>query len=228
MLALIQALANRVGANSCLLCGMRQVSEYGLCGDCEGILPRWYPRCLRHLASPTTTDQVTADYWFAALRWEPVTQRLISRYKTANQQYLSKSMSLWLAAHLQYCYCNEKLEWPDVVVAMPATQKSWRQRGFHHTGLLTQEVSRHLQLAYHPGLLRIIRAVAKQKQLNRASRWQQSQSSQFCTMDVTGKTIAVIDDLITSGATLAAAAHALKKRGASQVHGWALIYNAGD
>lgn len=229
MLALIKTLANRVGANSCLVCGLVKVSEYGLCGDCEWVISRWYPRCLKHLAEqPPTSTLTTADYWFAALRWTPITQQLIHRYKTSGQQYLARPMGLWLAAHLVHCYSNQGIAWPDLIIAMPTTQATWRDRGFHHTGLLMLEVSKHLQLANQPGLLRVIRNVPKQKQLNRVARWQEARGSQFCTADVSGKTIAVIDDLISSGATLSAAAQALRKQGAKQVHGWALIYNAGD
>lgn len=229
MLSLIQSFANTVGANTCLLCSMAKVSQYGLCQACETAVPRWYPRCLKHLAiDALTTYHVHYDFCFAPLRWSLVTQQLIHRYKTSGHLQLAQSMGLWMAAHFYHCYRYQQLDWPDRVVAMPTTVERWRKRGFHHTGLLTEQLARHLPLPYVSGALRLLKKVPKQKRLKRSQRWQSAKDSQYCTLDVSGQSIAVVDDLISSSATIAAAAQALKKRGARQVHAWALIYNPGD
>ena len=229
MLAAIRTFANLCGANACLFCGMQKVCAQGCCDECESLLLRWYPRCLKHLADFSgQEDQRASDYWFAPLRWSLVTQTLIHRYKSSSEWQLASPMSVWLAAHLTHCYRNQQLHWPDLIVAMPTTSSSWQQRGFHHTGQLAQSVADILGLCCQPGVLRLVRRLPKQKQLNRTLRWQFSRGSQHCTINVSGLRVAVVDDMVSSGATLTAAAKALKKQGAREVHSWALIYNPGD
>ncbi|MGM0481929.1 MAG: ComF family protein [Pseudomonadota bacterium] len=169
-----------------------------------------------------------ADYWFAPLRWTALTQSLIYRYKERGQWDLALPFSYWLAAYLVRCYQYHQQSLPDVVVAMPMTQSRWRQRGFHHTGRLAQQVSELLRLRYQPAALRLLKKTPRQKQQSLSQRWQATDKSQYCRYDVAGLRVAVLDDVISSGATISAAASALRKAGAEQVHGWALIYNQGD
>ncbi|RUO45491.1 ComF family protein [Idiomarina aquatica] len=229
MLASISGFANRIGANACILCRMHSVLEHGICDDCAVALPRWYPRSVKHLAHfPSLQERELTAHWFAPLRWTLLTQSLIYRYKTGGQVHLAGAFAAWLAAHLIHCYRNEQQSWPDVLVVVPTTAKVWQQRGFHHTGLLAQQLASYLKIPYQAGVLRVIRPLAKQKQLGRQQRWRQHAKSLHCTVDTSGLRVAVLDDLISSGATLTAAARALRKQGAKTVDGWALIYNQGD
>lgn len=228
MLARLKRFANGIGANSCCLCRLYPVPETGLCEHCNHLLERWYPRCCQHLSAPTeypngSTHQTT--YWFAALRWNSVIRHLIQRYKQSAKTELAIPFARWLSAHLYYCYHCYQIPLPDLVVAVPTTQKRWYQRGFHHTGLLAQLTAAELGLEYQVGLLRVIKDTSRQKRQSRRQRFDNAQHSMHCTRRLDGLTVAVVDDIISTGATLEATAAALKKKGAKEVHGWALVYN---
>ncbi|WP_404401162.1 ComF family protein [Idiomarina seosinensis] len=228
MLARLRRLANASGANSCLLCKLYYVGEVGICDYCAAHLPRWFPRCCQHLSNQGCAKSPAAQYWFACLRWTALTQGLIYRYKESGQWDLVLPFSYWLAAHLLRCYDYHQQALPDVVIAMPMTERRWRQRGFHHTGQLAQQVSHLLKLRYQPAALRLLRETPRQKQQSRNQRWQATKNSQYCRYDFSQLRVAVLDDVISSGATMSAAVAALRKGGASQIHCWALIYNQGD
>ncbi|MGM0526182.1 MAG: ComF family protein [Pseudomonadota bacterium] len=231
MLNRLRHLANAFDANYCLLCRLRTVSEVGICEDCSPAIPRWFPRCCLHLATSTDGPSdypLMCDYWFACFRWNQFSKGLIYRYKELGQTELSVSLAHCLAAHLVCCYREQQTDLPDCIIAMPVTSARWQKRGFHHTGYIAQKVSELLGVPYYAGVLRIIKPLPVQKRQTRAERWRAARGSQFCRIDVRGKAVAVVDDVISSGATMGAAASALKKAGAIAVHGWAVIYNQGD
>ncbi|RUO76036.1 ComF family protein [Idiomarina seosinensis] len=231
MLTRLRHLANAFNANYCLLCRLTTVNELGICADCSQAIPRWFPRCCLHLASETGAQVdgvLICDYWFACFRWNQFSKALIYRYKELGQTELSVCLAHCLAGHLVCCYREHRLDLPDCIVAMPVIRSRWQQRGFHHTGYIAKKVSELLGVPYYAGVLRVIRPLPVQKGQTRAERLQAARGSQFCRLNVKDKVVAVLDDVISSGATMGAAASALKKAGATAVHGWAVIYNQGD
>ena len=227
MLAFLRDIANQFGGGKCWSCGTNRADGSGFCKYCEGALPRWYPACCQHLADlrHALTDR-PCRYWFASLRWESQTRQLMQRYKFQHRAELASVFARLLAAHIVLCYQNKPL--PDGIIAMPMTEKSWHQRGFHQTALVAREVANLLSIPYLSNGLRIVRAKPMQHLTNQRDRWHNSHKSQLALGDFKGQSIAVVDDVITTGATMMAAADALYRKGAEQVDGWAIAYNQGD
>ena len=63
---------------------------------------------------------------------------------------------------------------------------------------------------------------------SKRERWHNSHKSQLALVDFNGQSVAVLDDVITTGATVMAAADALYRKGAKHVDAWAIAYNQGD
>ncbi|MDV6317225.1 ComF family protein [Idiomarina sp. HP20-50] len=229
MLAFLRRLANAFELGVCWSCGYSQVAAGSLCPYCEEALPRWYPRCCQHLSDiePYLSEgQKRCRYWYGALRWEPQVQQLMALFKFRNKAELAPLLANQLAAHLRLCYQHQAL--PDCVVAVPMTQQAWRKRGFHQTALLAQHLSVTLELPYIVGGLRKIRSVPMQHMASQSSRWENSRRSQLALHDYSGCTVAVVDDVLSTGATMMAAADALYKKGAKAVDAWAVVYNQHD
>lgn len=229
MLAFFQSLANVFDLGTCWSCGYSTVSAGSLCQHCEEALPRWYPRCCQHLSDiehHLSEGQKRCRYWYGALRWEPQVQQLITLFKFRHKAELAPLLANQLAAHLQLCYQKQPL--PDCIVAVPMTQQAWRKRGFHQTALLARHLSATLKLPYVADGLRKIRSVPAQHRASQSSRWENSQRSQLALHDFTGCTVAVVDDVLSTGATMTAAADALYKKGAKAVDAWAVVYNQHD
>ncbi|WP_404409047.1 ComF family protein [Pseudidiomarina marina] len=209
----------------CWLCdqSLRIAETSGLCQVCLHDLPRLPPACLRWRCQ--RPELALGRYWFAAFRWQPDIQHLVHRFKFQRCPELAGILAPFLAAQVQHCYREQPDAWPDMLVAMPMTYKRWCQRGYNQAGLLTHQVAPLLQLPVATGLLRRIRDDdGAQHQAGAAQRWQNMYRSMHCSRDVSGLKLAIIDDVLTTGASMSAAADALMRRGAKVVDAWALAY----
>jgi ComF family protein len=105
---------------------------------------------------------------------------------------------------------------PDVV-GVPSTRRRNRQRGFDPGVLLARETARRLGLRTVPALRRV-RSSPPQSRLSRAGRAANVSSAFEGAPSAAGRPILLVDDIVTTGATAFAAAHALHRAGASRVH----------
>jgi ComF family protein len=95
-----------------------------------------------------------------------------------------------------------------------------RWRGFNQSGILAETIAEAYQLEVRPFLTRR-KATRTQKNLDRIHR-QSNMAGSFaitpsCTQSLPGKTVIVIDDVTTTGATVGEAAETLKRHGAKTV-----------
>ncbi|MDW8329298.1 MAG: phosphoribosyltransferase family protein [Candidatus Bipolaricaulota bacterium] len=109
---------------------------------------------------------------------------------------------------------------PDVLTFIPMCAKDQEWRCWNHAELLAQELSKIVKIPVK-ALLRKCRETAYQSNLNPIARvlnvrdcFELAQDT-----DVTGKRIAVVDDICCSGATMLEAARVLKEHGARRVYG---------
>ncbi|WP_258807555.1 ComF family protein [Pseudidiomarina sp. CB1] len=214
----------KLPVGGCWLCLMplKATEHHGFCRACFTDLPRLPPACLHWRGDRRA--QSYGRHWFAALAWQAESKRLVQQFKFQRAPELVRWLAPLMSAHLIACYQKYQLPWPDLVVAMPMTRKRWQHRGYNQAGLLARAIGTQLQIPYGVGLLRRLRDEAKQHKLSRQQRWQSMQNAMHCTRDVSGLTVAVVDDVLTSGASVTAAAAALQRRGAKTVDAWTLCY----
>ncbi|RUO63024.1 ComF family protein [Pseudidiomarina insulisalsae] len=216
----------------CWLCllPLKATEASGFCRACFADLPRLPPRCLHWRGS--IQAQRHGRYWFAALAWQRDSRQLVTCLKFQRSPELVRWLAPLLSAQVMACYQSYGVALPDCVVAMPMTAKRWRQRGYNQASLLAKAVAEQLQRPYAPGLLRRLTDEQRQHKLSRRQRWQSMENAMHCTRSVGGLTVAVVDDVLTSGASVTAAAAALQRRGAKAVDAWTLCYteplHAGD
>lgn len=106
----------------------------------------------------------------------------------------------------------------DVLVPVPASPDRVRDRGYDQAALLAEEIGRHLRLPVLQALERT-RATTAQFDLDRAAR-ATNLGGAFAVRDaaeIVGLWVVLVDDVVTTGATLAACATVLLERGATAV-----------
>ncbi len=111
--------------------------------------------------------------------------------------------------------------WPDALVALPLAQTRQRERGFDQAAEIARRVARMTGVAMTGGLRRT-RDTPAQASLawqDRAKNVRGAFAAETC---VAGMRIAIVDDVMTTGATLASAAGALQRAGARSVEAWAV------
>lgn len=137
------------------------------------------------------------------------------------------SLAPWLAAQLadalqQHCHAQQS-KLPDIVLPVPLSQLKLTQRGFNQAWEITRPLAQRLNIHTGAHQLQKIRDTldqhtlplkARRKNMHQAFAW----STTAGTINaIPGSHIAVVDDVMTSGATLNEIAQLLKRHGASKV-----------
>jgi len=109
---------------------------------------------------------------------------------------------------------------PDYVIAMPLHAAKLRKRGFNQSLLLASKITRQHNLKLLTHACQRIRDTPSQSGLPWKERSENVRNAFRCDKDLTGKRVALVDDVLTTGASLNALAETVKKRGASDIITW--------
>lgn len=143
----------------------------------------------------------------------------IVRMKYAGKSALAKPLGKLLAqAAAPY---SDTIDW---VVPIPLHPKRLRERGFNQATLLATPVAKALDAKLGHSLLKRIKHTAPQASLNAQERAANVAHAFYASAQVRGARVLLIDDVRTTGATLASAALTLRHAGASAVSTLALAH----
>ena len=128
----------------------------------------------------------------------------------------------WFAGRLAELARREKLaEGVNVVVPVPLHRERQRERGFNQADLIARAVAKRLGLPYRPVLLMRTKPRPNKHTLSLEERWESVRGA-FATLpgsQVDKQRVLLVDDVMTTGATLDACARALREAGAQRVIG---------
>ena len=114
----------------------------------------------------------------------------------------------------------DKSDLPDCIVPMPLHPTKLRERGFNQSLLLAAKIARELDIELLPNACQRVRDTPPQSALPWKERKKNMRNAFCCDTDLTGRHVALIDDVLTTGASLNALAEAVQKRGASEISAW--------
>ena len=163
--------------------------------------------CGTCLSDPPRFDRVSAAFAYA---W-PLAP-LIHHYKYAG--------NLALATLLAQALCARLSDRADIIVPMPLSAQRLRSRGFNQALELARVASRLTGVPLAASACRRVRDCAPQASLPWRERAPNIRGAFVCDADLTGRSVAVVDDVMTTGATLNELARNLRQAGAVEVYGW--------
>lgn len=141
--------------------------------------------------------------------------RALLQLKYRPNQRLSAVMGHWLAELLQSANWN-----PTLIAAVPLSKKRLRARGYNQSALIAKELSVIMDLHYDEHGISRTRETKSQVGLDPVARWNNVRKAfQADPIQVDGHRVILVDDLITTGATLSACAEALDEAGARIIYG---------
>ncbi len=123
--------------------------------------------------------------------------------------------------------CWEAEPWTvDVIVPVPLHPQRRRERGYNQSALLARELARHTSLPVVEGALLRVTPTQPQVGLNAAERVENVRGAFRCGGDdLSEQRVLLVDDVLTTGATLRACAQALLEGGAQGVWGLTLAHD---
>jgi ComF family protein len=224
---MLKTLTSRLFGGSCFLC--RGSARELLCGPCNADLPRLpqplCPRCA--LASPLgeTCGRCLArpprfDATFAALAYAFPADALVHALKFRGELALAPMLAGLLLERIP------ALRDVDCVVPVPLSRPRLRERGYNHAVEIARPVAAALRAPLELDLCERRRDTAAQMELPWSERERNVRGAFGVTRSLAGASIAVVDDVMTTGATLDEIATTLKAAGAARVVNWVLARTA--
>ena len=220
----------------CLLCGARGETLRDLCCACLADLALnriACARCALPLAAPAALcgeclqNEPAFDATFAPYLYGHPLDLLLTKLKFGHSLAAGRVLAeLWTAALRAALTNGEIAALPAAVVPVPLHPTRLRERGYNQALELAKPLAREFGVALAPDLLRRTRATAAQSDLDAATRRKNLRGA-FEVDASRGTTplpthVVLLDDVMTTGATLRECARTLKRAGVARVDVWAL------
>jgi ComF family protein len=192
-----------LGDSGCTTCGLPlQATDSAMCGAC--------------LAKPPRISRTRA-----AVVYDELSRGLAIRLKYGRKVAIARTMARYMAPLVGQSGEDR------VLVPVPLHRTRLWRRGFNQSALVARELSRRLTIANDPFVLRRTRRTPPLKGMSRLQR-RKAVAGAFQVRDktqVAGKTIILVDDVLTTGSTAEACARTLRRAGAARVEliSWARV-----
>lgn len=229
---MLQYLYKQLTQSTCVLCDNQASGTLDLCSDCLVNLPGNLHCChVCALPLPATGSASGSDLRCGGCLensgpisesvipylYRPPADFMIRRLKYADETKYGRLIGELLFQSVQTRYTTL----PDCLIPIPLHSSRYRQRGFNQA----QVIARHLSARLHIPLeesaaLRVI-AGDRQAALGARARARNMRRAFSVTTSVAGRTIAIVDDVYTTGATCSTLARSLLVAGATRVDVWA-------
>ncbi|MDN3520548.1 ComF family protein [Halomonas ramblicola] len=223
---MVDAALRRALPGRCAFCLSPRSGERPWCPACFEALPWNLPACPR-CAEPQP-DRFSGRLCGACLRRPPAFARARAPLRYADEVawlvrrfkfQASPRAGAVLLALLERGLADEALAWPQAIVPVPLHPRRSRTRGFDQAEWLARRLARRLEVPLRHGERR--RDTPSQRGLDRAER----RANLRHGFRVTGplpRRVALLDDVMTTGATLDALGRACRAAGAEEVEAWAV------
>lgn len=211
---------------SCIVCSEEIFdSPYGICKSCEKKLPYLKGNLCLHCSDYVLGagyyckrckgKKFICDRAIAPFEYSGIAKKLILGLKYSNKKYYAEFIAKFIAD----CITENKLVF-DYIVAVPLCEKRLKSRGYNQAFLLAQQISKILNKPLLENVLIRVKETPTQTVLNKQERLLNMKDA-FKVKNkklIKGKTILIVDDVYTTGATIDSCSKVLKDGGAMAVY----------
>ena len=187
-------------------CAGCQSPDRGLCRECA--------RCLIATPSVHSTPQRVRVY--AGASYEGPVRRVILAFKNQHRTDQARPLSEALLSALRRALADVSIEGaardPVVIVAVPTSTRAFRIRGYHPMSLVLRTAG-----IRNARVLRAAKETASQKLLDAQQRAVNVQGAFVATRWLGGSQFIIVDDVLTTGATIDEAARAISAAGGTVI-----------
>ncbi len=187
----------------CTRCGLRTGSALAACGDCLREPP------------PFRHTHCAVDYSFPWVQ-------LLQAFKFHGQDDLARPLAALMADALRL----DQAKQPQLLLPVPLSSERLQERGYNQAWELGRQLGRMMKIPARADVLLRVHQTATQADLSRTQR-QQNLRGAFMVPPraagpLQGSAVALVDDVMTTGATVREAARVLLQSGAASVDVWVL------
>ncbi len=213
----------------CLICGTPGGPEMDICTPCREELP-YNHHCCRRCALPLpssssgsicgacSSNRPLFDRCLSPFIYQSPIDNLVTGFKFRDQFPNGR-----LLARLFGDFLETRLSTPpELILPVPLHRSRLRQRGFNQALELARPLARRFAIPFQPHLLTRCKKTASQADLSQRARGLNVRNAFSLVRPLQGTHLAVLDDVVTTGATAAELTRLLKQAGARRVEIWAV------
>ena len=218
----------RLFTPSCVLCNSI-AGEISLCDACQYDLPKIHSSCYQCglpfeekiadiLCGQCQQSPPPIDYLISSLAYDYPVDYLVSQLKFNRNLAYAKILSKLLLETLQ----SQQDEQPELIIPVPLHKSRLRQRGFNQALEIARPIAKAFNIPMAKYAIKRAKQTKAQSLLNAAERKKNLHHSFSLTKPINAKHVVIIDDVVTTGATVFELADVLKKSGVEKVGVWAV------
>lgn len=204
--------------SSCSACGrlLKEYNEVLLCPYCQeelNRLPGAYMEASEFLSTGAHKESISDgfDYIGAPYLYEGSARNMVRALKYKGRTYAARSMAQLMSRELKKIGLKS-----DIIVPVPAYGEKEKKRGYNQAELIARELSSIMGIPMRKALIKN-RNTPSQVSLSEKERWENVRGAYALEGNVKGLSILLVDDVITTGATMYFSSHQLKRGGALNV-----------
>ncbi len=213
----------------CLQCDSTINERHVVCERCYPLLPFQHhccKRCGQNYSANTDfcghclIKTPSFDRCFCPFKYESTIKELICDLKYRERPELAKSAAALLQAEL----LQHNIEMPSVLIPVPMHRSRLRERGYNQASLIAKHLGKSMNIQMLSGAVVKSKKTAPQAQQSLVGRKKNLKGSFKINKNFTFKSVAIIDDVVTTGTTAEEIAKILKKNGVDCVQVWGIAH----
>ena len=210
---------------SCICCGNDVFDNpYFLCDECKKDLPFLSDRICLHCGEPLISDGLFCkrckgkkfifDRAVAPFEYSGHIVRFIKNLKYDGKKFYAKPIAKFMAD----CYLKNNFNC-DIIIPVPLCDKRFKERGFNQSELIAESISQIINVDLKVDNLKRVKETPHQTNLDYMQRQVNLKDAfkVYNSKEIKDKSVLLIDDVYTTGATVRECSKVLKKAGAKFV-----------
>lgn len=161
------------------------------------------------------------EFCRSLLIYDKVSRRLIIKIKRKGDHATAKRICQLLAFKYQNLFSDA-----DLIVPVPSHWTRLLKRGYNPPAIIASKISHFLKIPFRTDVLKRVLKTQYQKNKSFEERLENVNGAFLCKKDLSGKKIILVDDVLTTGATLNECAKTLKSANAEKVFGLTIASTA--
>lgn len=212
---------------TCILCTSHNGGTLGVCDACISDLP-WHstaqcPQCSLISDGSVCGSCLSSPPYFdasqALFTYDYPIDSLLQHYKYKETLHLANTFASLLGKKLSQSPTEQKI---DLIIPMPMHTTRLKQRGFNQALEIARLISKNMKIKLDYKTCQRIKLAPPQAGLSLKERVKNIRGAFHCQQSLSGSNVAIIDDVMTTGASMNELAKTLKQAGAAHVECWVI------